>query len=952
MLIFSRTGNGNGGRMNEELSRHVSQVQRMILDQQEQETNEWENASDEMIAQAQVRAAMFDKMLPTIDAAFAVLCKANMIKTLCADFRCTESMATRAFNLAPGLQMKEMFEKPTGLAMWDDRENWTINPDITRRELAYGLVKRLVLETPVFKELLSVKLNDPEYTVFIQRPEQSGKTFTCTLLSWLGNLCYGQFAYVLLRTGSGAAEDYGKYGESVDALNNLIWQCVVGYAVTCTNGVPTYTKLSREEYDKRLCKKELETSGLLEGFMRPFVLRSFSLRDDKELKSESARIVMQNKYPLVFSRLCTASNVSRALDHEMEKLIGAYGINEYGFAKMTLPNDEYQQHVKEGSRVQEELHLPLSENNKLFEKMAEIIKKTSIPRITTAEAQQELQDRFEKWESEDEERADTRRARSSFSACITCLVRISATAVSGLVCSEGWEMRKSWLIELKVDDSYYGNSSSVGIDNHKEMRIEARGSSDLEFLEEGCYPYIQESLPKIQKFVMNEFYTEVAREGYAHILFQSCGGNNASLFGIARFLIAHADLESPEKPVIAITTYMYTVAGEYPGGPWLVFSNAALPLRLLIAGIARDLYVDADPKRMTPVPEGKVALPKGSKIAEGIQYTFPNALQLPKHGYLYLKRILALVDGAVEKANFAKENIKLVSIGAGLLKVGMTPKTSDHRMSVTLGLLSATDRQLKNMSLEDISQGVHGRISGSRAGDPYWIQRGDDRPLRLVVPFWLKDQLATYKKIQAYIVELAIQRAKEIKGSEKCLFKAMHGFNFQGFSDLSKGTIIWKDGKRINQHSVVYDTCKAIRGGSTTGAGASRRSQLAGSLTPSEEIERQQKFLAIYEDHPDLFATTKENINMPMFNDKIWFRWNSDSGTKKWGYQGTIIDIEIDLLKNQLLHTIRFDTNDHGERIEDEHQKEVKDDAHLDKDMNEWSYEDPNKDPNEDSMGS
>ena len=54
--------------------------------------------------------------------------------------------------------------------------------------------------------------------------------------------------------------------------------------------------------------------------------------------------------------------------------------------------------------------------------------------------------------------------------------------------------------------------------------------------------------------------------------------NNAKLFDIARFLIGYADENFPEKPTMAVTAYMHTRAGSFPGGPWLICSEAALDL--------------------------------------------------------------------------------------------------------------------------------------------------------------------------------------------------------------------------------------------------------------------------------------------------------------------------------------------------------------------------------------
>ena len=156
------------------------------------------------------------------------------IEELCKEFMCSQDVARRALNaatmpeatdalLSPGSSTEQSMHdistspraSPEGasgvaasgqllpahdLPMWDDRANWIIN-EHNDKELVYELVKRLVLDDPIMKDLLSWCLNDSDITIFVQRPEQSGKTFVCVLLAWLSNICYGQAAYVLLRSG-------------------------------------------------------------------------------------------------------------------------------------------------------------------------------------------------------------------------------------------------------------------------------------------------------------------------------------------------------------------------------------------------------------------------------------------------------------------------------------------------------------------------------------------------------------------------------------------------------------------------------------------------------------------------------------------------------------------------------------------------------------------------------
>ena len=431
------------------------------------------------------------------------------------------------------------------------------------------------------------------------------------------------------------------------------------------------------------------------------------------------------------------------------------------------------------------------------------------------------------------------------------------------------------------------------------------------------------------------------------------GGNNASLFDVAKFLIAHADQENADKPVIAVTAYMYTTAGNYPGGPWLIFSEAALPLREVIAQIAEDVFIDTDRKGNPVVPPGQVALAKGSLIAPGIRHNIAkharssglsNALQLPKHGAMFLKYTLTLVERAITQLNFARDLIKIITVGAGLLKVGMTPKTLDHKMSVTKGLLSASERKIKNLSGEDISQGLHGRSSGSRDGDPYWEARGDNGPPALVVSGALKDTLTTYKKVQAFAAQAAKERlAKKSAGAEAgSIHQAMADLNFTGFSNLPAGTQLFKAGKRPHNDDANGLAIRAIKGGNTTGEGAWDASARAGFLWNGRATQDKiDKFDDLRAQYPGLFLTTDPQQSMPHWHMTIWKKWDPSMPH----YLATVIDVDVlsqGTGDEQLVYTIRFDTSDNGTLLIDDDEKYLMRGVHLDSDMNEWSYNNPN----------
>lgn len=1001
LLLFTRIGEG-GHEMPAELKQQVADVKEAIC--KAEASAAWEAASVDLMQKAHdlMRNFNLPALRNRLDAASFDGMRNICVQQIAEQMNCSTENASRAVQVAMDNPMPfqmittnlrtddelPMFELPmmSDLPMWSNRAQWKINPTIEQlrdgAQLVYKLVYELVGKHEIYRTLLSVHLDDTDLTVFIERPEQSGKTFTCVLVAWLSNICLGQAAYVLLRSGGQASEDYSKYQESVDALNRMIWQVMLGYTFEGPKGTGPFRKVDAW-YEKRLFRGDLFTESAMSGFMQPFVLHAYNLHFDRTLASMDARQVLNNRWPLVFSRLCTPANLQRGKVHEMETIINAYGVDEYGFANVTLLNDEYQQNVKEGTRVQEEFHQPLAQNDTLLRVCAS----AANPGMPEAEALADMETRFKCWEERIFEpggagsaatRADfeqhaggaepdvdavftntpmvqphSRWDRSAYSACIKSHVRISATPLSGQVSSEDWDLRKGVVLELAVDSKYYGHKTSTGIDANHELRIEWRQSSNLIMLEAGDFPTLPSPPPRIQKFVMDEVQADIMREGYAHILLQTLGLNNSGLFDIARFLVAFADETVTEmgehRAVIAITAYMHTTAGHYPGGPWLVFSQDALPLRDVIADVAKRLFVDADPKSLAPVPAGQIALRKGAEIAPGIQQlrhrhasdvTLNNALQLPKNSSLFLKNLLALVDGAIEQLNWDKSTIKIITIGAGLLKVGMTPKTPDHKMSVTLALLSASSAQVKNLSGEDVSQGLHGRTSGSRDGetDPYWNARCDDLPPRLVASGVYKDSLTTYKKILQRTKQAAKNRA-----DNQTLISAMTSLDFDGFSDLPKGTKLWQGQtpalrKRRGQDGRLEETIEAICANST-GAGKWKQSRLEGFLEPGPDTDEMlAKFENMKEEHPELFDTIYPQYKMPGWNAKIWFKWRPQMPH----YAATVIDanfISEQESDTRLTWRLRFDIK------QDEDDAQVMDDAFLDPEMTEWSYEQPDEQP-------
>jgi len=519
-------------------------------------------------------------------------------------------------------------------------------------------------------------------------------------------------------------------------------------------------------------------------------------------------------------------------------------------------------------------------------------------------------------------------------------VRISATTVSGQLQSEAWNGRKSLPIELAVDESYYGHETSKGIDPSKIIHKEWRGASNLDFIEKSDFPHL-EVPDKLQKFVVDEVRAELARPGYAHVLLQVFGGNNGILLKMCRFFADYANLEVAEAPVICVTSYHHTTTMPYPGGPWIIFSNAALGLRDLIADVAQDLFVSkAKGGKLTNVPAGKIALNHGGDIANGIRQNhqpIDNALQMPKNGQLHLKYVLALVDGAIERMGWNKSRIKIVTVGAGMLKVGMTPKTYNHKMGVTVALMSATERIIKNLSGEDVSQGLLGRMCGSRdSGDPYWDARGDDSmPPKAIISGSLKDQLSTAKHMQMYTMQAAKKRIEQ--GGAGSLIEAMSNLDFKGFEDLPLCYTHFKSATAKHaRHDDVNALAVRAAKRNSTGTGKTNHSVLMGFLDQKQTLERIAKFNELKEEHPDLFVTTKPPLTMPMYGAKILKKWRPDFPH----YEATVLDVALEseaAADQRIVYQIRYDTDENHQACPHDPDKYVTW-VYLDEDMNEWLY--------------
>jgi len=643
-----------------------------------------------------------------------------------------------------------------GLAMWNDRVNWTSAAVSINRPAVYQLVYRLLVEDPILKNLLKHPLNDDRSTIFVHRPEQSGKTYASVVLAWLSGICYGQAAYMLLRSGQGASADYDKFEVPIEELNHKIWRALVGIdferKLHGNAYKMTYLKLPEDEYSQRIVDHVTE-DFLLASYAQLFMLHSNHLHKDKTFKDSGLQEVLSGRFPFIFSRLATPCNIQRACKCEMVDIIKAYGVDEHGFAKMTLLIDECQQSSKEGTELNRQLYASMQDSWSLKDALACAIELNE-PKSTKLDAQMkkrlQIAELGKRWANHAPIAGDSavdRTKCSHLSAGIRAHVRISATPLSMLLTFEQYDMRMPKNIELAVNHQYYGHPTSKGIIPEHTIEVNWARGEDLDSIKRDDVPAGVKEVPeRLQKFCVNEFKNEICRAGFSHILLQGMSTrNNANLFQMAKFFVDYANVTSPDVPVVAITAYMYTTAGSFRGGPWLVFSDKALPIRDTIASVAGELFVNVDKKNGVTQPGdvgNKVALHKGADLRGGIEAllyshsgheTLANCLQMPKNSQLYLHILMRLLHETVEQVPaIRKSELKLITIGNGVFKEGITPKTNNHKMSVTLGLISATERQINNLTGEAISQGLAGRIAGPRAGDPYWEARGNDQPPRIV----------------------------------------------------------------------------------------------------------------------------------------------------------------------------------------------------------------------------
>ena len=589
----------------------------------------------------------------------------------------------------------------------------------------------------------------------------------CVMYSWLSNVCYGQAAYALLRSGSGAKDDYFKFStQTVTELNNTISETLIGHSRS-EDG--SYSICSGESFGSRIVKDRWQSRSAMKGFMEAYLLHPFHLHcGDKTMSQDRARTVLDNMYPIIFSRLGTPGNVQRAPSNEMATLMQSYGVDEHGYINMTLLTDECQQNVKIGTRVNEELNSSLDNRDSLWFAV--------VDEVGGEDKLDELFSRSDRMRQANEETQHLceRDSRNHFSSMIKSHVRISATTASTMCTFEDSDGRYPKVIELHVASDYYGFSTSKGIKDDHVIVPEWAGGSDLVFIEKGDYPAYAIT-NKLQAFCVDHVQSELGREGYSHVLIQTMSaGNNAGLFDYARFFVDYANDQMPHVPVVALTAYCWTTAGNYPGGPFLVFSDAAMHLKALIGQVATELFIDSNRPRKqkgqlqqrAPTPaDGQIAFHNGSQVGPGIadllqQHSrFPelhNCLQLPRNGALFVSRVLRLVHEALEKLagtpeEISKGNLKLVTVGNGMLKVGMTPKTDHHMMSVTMAILNATEKQIGNQCGEDLSQGIGGRPCGPRTGDPYWEERGNSLEVpRVILSGQAKDKLTTAKHLQHY----------------------------------------------------------------------------------------------------------------------------------------------------------------------------------------------------------
>jgi len=647
-----------------------------------------------------------------------------------------------------------------GLAVWNDRNNrWETH--LARKDIVKAIVFEMILCDKFYYVLLKADLIDKEKSLVLIRDPQSGKTQAQVVIAYISALCYGHAAFLSLRSGNGAKQDYSKFdSDAVKSWNDKVTEFLV-------KKFPEEFKLNNIA-----CKPKLE----------PYLLTHCNLWHDKECKSDSAKRAIENKYPFVFSRLGTASNLNNSIRKEVPTLLRGYGFcPDDGTAKLTYIRDEIQQrHGSESeirpSAIQQaeaEEHMLLHDirMESLKREFENVLKTFKTGNSRRAEALRIAFDN-KKIDGQGLAHAFLEGQPHTITTAFRSHVMVTATGVSTIINPEYG--RDNCIIEMEVTDDHFSINQGVpGQNPAKVIPVTYAWGSDIHQL-----PADEHDLPSpcptgLQKFAIKELQKEYARGGFSHTILHINIGNNGIISQVARWLPCALPILEPNawksgQAVVAVTAYSYTDCAPISGGPFMTFSREGFPIVDKMAAAAEKTFTDANRKQgiftsqlVEDNGKKRYAWDKyGSLIAANEfvkEFTVQHEYDCPPNKIVQFPRscplqcMLSVLHQAVEDASFSKECLNIITVGNGQLQVGCTPKTLCHQMGATLTLFCGSEKSLRNMDHMSAEQAVC-RINGTR-GCAYWKASGVEVP-RAVINGFLKVNLEAGHAIQRRCYDL------------------------------------------------------------------------------------------------------------------------------------------------------------------------------------------------------
>lgn len=576
-----------------------------------------------------------------------------------------------------------------GLAGWNARAAWADHKHRDRAVLR-RLVHRLVVEDPALRGVLTHRLDDPRSVVFFRKGEQGGKSMLKAVAAWLAGLLHNHAAFISFRSGSGAKDDYGKFENSSVAALNARVDAILGELGLADDA---------EDRD-------------------PYRLHFCNLWKDRGIRNEEP---LKKRWPMVYGRLGTPSNMERGASNELQRLGDAYGRLPDGRLKVLFIVDECHQRENEGTQIHRAMHAAI------------------FPSAAGAGAARGLND------------------------AVCGLLLVSATPAASAV-GQFAALRALREVEFTVDVDYYGFAGIRGVQENRLMDIDwvAEKSRLRPMTEDDPIPGAADFMvPNLHACCVELLRAEVRRDGFSHtLLCQMSSGANVNIFRMTRFSVCVAEHAAPSKVVVAITYYAH-MEGI---GPQATFSTAARGLRARL----REGLASVDPKAAAAIE-----VPDADDDA-GDDHGL-STVMFPRN-YKY-GLILDAIAAACRLAGVRPADLKLVTCGGPMLKTGVTVKSQAHKMGLTaLAAFGVTAQGVDRFNGADIQQKLS-RVCGSREGDEFFAASGVARP-RCVFPASLRPLMEGSIDFQAKLVSAVAN------GPGATLRERIQATDFTGYGDV------------------------------------------------------------------------------------------------------------------------------------------------------------------------